>query len=282
MWIKIALREIDPFTLVFYRVLFASMGLGIYFILKRQKLNLRNWWVYAFIGFFNVALPFVLISWAETYISSGLAAILNSTVPIFTIVIASIFYKEDKFTLQHAIALIIGFAGVFVLSYKKMGGSSDFHFLAILAMLVAVLGYSASTVFARRVEKFVSPEEHSFGQVLAALVFVTPGMLATNPPVMFPHILTTWLALLWLGLIVSFIASLVWFKMIYEIGPSRASMMIYMFPLVGVLLGVIFLRETINWQVITGGLFIVVSIYIVNSKRKLQLRFNKKSGEAAE
>lgn len=105
--------------------------------------------------------------------------------------------------------------------------------------------------------------------MLAALIYVTPGMLATNTQVIIPRFPATWLALLWLGLIVSFIAQLIWFKMIYEIGPSRASMMIYMFPLVGVLLGVIFLGEKANWQVIAGGILILASIYIVNSKRIL-------------
>jgi drug/metabolite transporter (DMT)-like permease len=277
MWIKIALREINPFSLVFFRVLFASLGLGVYFVINRKKLSLRYWWIYTFIGFFNVAMPFVLISWAEMHISSGLASILNSTVPLFTIAIASIFYKEDKFTLRHALALMVGFIGVLILSYKKMGGSSDFQFLAILAMLAAVIGYSASTVFARRVKNLVSPEEHSLGQMLAAFIFVTPGMFVTNPLVTYPHIPATWLALLWLGLIVSFIAALVWFQMIYEIGPSRASMMIYMFPLVGVLLGVFFLGEKADWQVITGGLLILASIYIVNSKSSFPARKAKQS-----
>lgn len=270
MWIKVALREINPTQVVFYRVLFASLGLGVYFLIFRHKLNFRWWWVYAFIGFFNAALPFVLISWAETHISSGLAAILNSTVPLFTILIASIFYKKDKFTLQHGIALLIGLAGVVFLSYNKLGNGTDLQLLGIIAMLVAACGYAASTVFARRAENLVTPEQHSLGQMLAAVIFVTPAMLLTRPEVTLPHIPATWLALLWLGLIVSFIAALVWFQMIYEIGPSRASMMIYMFPLVGVLLGVIFLGEKANWQVILGGILILVSIYVVNSKRFIQ------------
>lgn len=266
MWIKIALREVDPFMLVFFRVLFAGAGLGIYFLYTRRKFNLRWWWVYAFIGFFNVAFPFALISWAENYISSGLAAILNSTVPIFTMIIAAIFYREDKFTLTRGIALVIGFLGVLVLSYNKLDGNAENHTLGIVAMLVAACGYGASTVFARRVDQFVTPENHSFGQILAALVFITPAMLITNSPLELPRTAVTWLGFAWLGLVVSFIASVVWFRMIYDIGPSRASMMIYMFPLVGVLLGVIFLGEQVSWQIILGGLLILASIYLVNSK----------------
>lgn len=278
MWIKIALREVDPFMLVFFRVLFAGIGLGIYFLITRRKFHLQWWWVYGFIGFFNVALPFALISWAENYISSGLAAILNSTVPIFTMIIAAIFYREDRFTLSRGIALVIGFLGVLVLSYNKLDGNSELHTLGIIAMLVAACGYGASTVFARRVSQHVSPEDHSLGQILAALVFITPAMFVTNSPIELPSNPITWIAFVWLGLIVSFIASILWFRMIYEIGPSRASMMIYMFPLVGVLLGIIFLGEKISWQIVIGGLLILAGIYIVNSKHFLQLGKSKVGG----
>ena len=267
MWIKIALREVNPFMLVFIRVLFASLGLGIYFLFNRRKLDLHWWWVYAFIGFFNVAFPFVLISWAETHISSGLASIINSTVPLFTMLIASFFYKEEKFTLQRGIALFIGFLGVLVLSYTKLEGNSEYQTLGILAMLVAACGYSASTVLARHVQKAVSPEDHSLGQMLAAVIFITPAMFISNSQLVIPHNPDTWVALAWLGLIVSFIAALLWFRMIYEIGPSRASMMIYMFPLVGVLLGIIFLGEKANWQMVVGGILILIGIYVVNSKQ---------------
>ena len=266
MWIKLALREVNPAALVFYRVFFASAGLGIYFLIGRRKLQLRWWWVYAFIGLFNVALPFILITWAETHISSGLASILNSTFPFFTMVIASIFYKVDKLTLPRGLALVLGFIGVFILSYQKMYGNSGSQTLGVIAMLVAACSYGASTVFARRVDRFVSPEDHSFGQMLAALVFLTPGMFITNSPIRLPGQPTTWFALLWLGLIVSFASALLWFKMIYEIGPSRASMIAYVFPLVGVLLGIIFLGESLNEQVVAGGIFILAGVYFVNSK----------------
>ena len=267
MMIKVALREINPFTIVFYRVLIAGIGLALFFIITRRKFNLRWWWVYAFIGFFNVALPFSLISWAENYISSGLASILNSTVPIFTTLFAAIFYKEDKFTLNNALALVLGFLGVLVLSYTKLEAVSQHRTLGIIALLVASCGYSASNVFARRVDKFVSPQEHSLGQVAAALLFITVAMFTTGSPVTLPLQQSTWIALLWMGIMVSFIAALQWFTLIYEIGPSRASMMIYMFPLVGVLLGIIFLGEKLHWQTVLGGLLILSGVYIVNAKQ---------------
>jgi len=267
LWIKIALREVNPFMLVFFRVLFASFGLGLYFAYHHFKFNLRAWWIFAIVGLFNVALPFALISWAETHISSGLASILNSTVPLFTMIIASFFYKADRFTLSRGIGVLVGFSGVLVLSYTRLEGNTEYQTLGIIAMLVAACAYGASTVFARRVDKIVTPQEHSLGQMLAGLIFITPAMLITNTPLNLPALPLTWTAFAWLGLLGSFIAPVIWFVMIYDIGPSRTSMVTYMFPLVGVLLGILFLKETMSWQVFVGGLLVLAGIYIVNSKR---------------
>jgi drug/metabolite transporter (DMT)-like permease len=271
LWIKLALREVGPFTLVFFRVLFATSGLLFYFFALRRKLNLRAWWVYLFIGFFNVALPFVLISWAETNISSGLASILNSTVPLFTMMIASLFFKEDRMTAVRIIGLVVGFTGVLILMANRMVDNTEAHTLGIIAMLVAAACYGASSVFARRVEHYVTYQDHSLGQMAAGLLFITPAMLIAEPPFTLPVISTTWIALAWLGLIGSFVAALIWFNMIYEIGPSRTSMVTYIFPLVGVLLGVIVLNEQLSWHLYVGGLLVLAGIYIVNSKRFSQL-----------
>ena len=271
LWIKIALREVGPFTLVFFRVFFATLGLTVYFLILRRKLALRWWWVYAFIGFFNVAFPFVLISWAETHISSGLASILNSTVPLFTMLIASIFIKEDRLTVERVIGLVVGFLGVMVLMYNKVADQGDFQTLGIIAMLVAAGCYGVSSVFARRADKYVTPEDHSMGQMAAGLIFITPAMFIAESPFALPAIPMTWVAVAWLGLIGSFVAAVIWFGLIYEIGPSRTSMVTYMFPLVGILLGVLILGETIELHHYLGGLLILAGIYFVNSKRFSQL-----------
>jgi drug/metabolite transporter (DMT)-like permease len=209
----------------------------------------------------------VLISWAETNISSGLASILNSTVPLFTMLIASLFFKDDRLTAVRVIGLVVGFTGVLILMSNRMVDNTQGHTLGIIAMLVAAACYGGSSVFARRVGHYVTPEDHSLGQMAAGLLFITPAMLIAEPPFTLPVITTTWIALAWLGLIGSFVAAVIWFNMIYEIGPSRTSMVTYVFPLVGVLLGVIVLNEQLSWHLYAGGMLVLAGIYIVNSKR---------------
>ncbi len=101
-WIKIAVDEIGPFTLVALRLTIAAIFAWLYIGFGKIPLprDARTIGSMAFVGLFNTAIPFTLISWGETRIDSGMAGVLNGTVPLFTIVIAHFFEVEDRFTLQ--------------------------------------------------------------------------------------------------------------------------------------------------------------------------------------
>lgn len=266
MWIKIALQEVGPFTLVFFRTLFASTGLILYFVITKRNFSFKNLWIYAVIGFFNVAFPFALISWSEQQISSGLAAILNSTVPLFTMLIASFFVKEDRMTIKRVAGIVVGFAGVMVLMSNRLGQETQNQTIGIIAMLIAACSYGASAVFARRTNHRVNSQDQSLGQMATGVLFIAPVMLIWEPPFHFPAHITTIVALVWLGLLGSCVAALLWFAMINEIGPSRTSMVTYMFPLVGVVLGLVVLKETLDWRLFVGGILVLAGIIVVNSK----------------
>lgn len=267
LWIKIALREVGPFTLVAFRVFFAALGLFIFFLAARKRL--KKEWIgrFLFVGFFNVAFPFVLISTAERSITSGMAAILNSTVPLFTILVAPIFLTEERFTLQRVAGLLLGFGGVIVLMSNRLGGGSDSTLAGIASMLIAALSYAVSGVYARKRSADIPVEAASFGQMAGALIFILPAALIVDAPFKFPSLPLTYLALLWLGLLGSCIATLLWYSLLHSVGPTRTSMTTYMFPLVGVLLGAVFLQENMDWHVLAGGALILLAIFIVNSRQ---------------
>jgi len=268
-WIKIGLQEVGPITLVFFRVLFAVIGLTIFFLLTRNKPLLKAWRLYLFLGIFNVALPFVLISWSEKHITSGMASILNALVPLTTSLIAAIFIKEEKLTFQRIAGVVLGFGGVLVLMSNKLSGESINQSFGILAMVIAVFCYGSSVVFARIKNRGVKPEDQALGQFAFALIFIIPAMFTVEAPFALPVRPISYIAFAWLGLLGSFIAAIMWYALLDEIGPSRVSMTTYMFPLVGVLLGAIILHEKVDWQVIVGGMMILLAIVIVNSRRKI-------------
>jgi len=151
MWIKIAVQEVGPITLVAFRVLFGLLfGLIVIFIQRIPfPRTSKQWSPLLLLGITNVAIPFFLISWGEQSIDSAVAAILDATVPLFTILIAHYLLNDDKMTWPKVVGLLIGFAGVIVLMSKDIGASFG-SVLGQLAVVLACAFYAGSAVFARR------------------------------------------------------------------------------------------------------------------------------------
>lgn len=265
-WIKIGLREVGPITLVFFRVAFATLGLLIFFLSTRKKFSLKYWWLYVFLGFMNVVMPFILISWSEERITSGLASVMNSTQPLVTALIASIFIKEERLTLQRILGLLVGFSGVFLLMSNRLSNGISDQGLGILAMVVAVFGYASSAVFARLNNQGVKPESQALGQMSFGLLFIIPAMLTIEDPFVLPTLPLSYVAFAWLGLLGSFVASILWYQLLNEIGPSRVSMTTYLLPLIGITLGAFVLHEQVDWRLLAGGALIILGIVVVNRK----------------
>jgi drug/metabolite transporter (DMT)-like permease len=270
LWIKIAVREIGPFVLVAFRLLFGLAGLFIIARLRKLSFprNRRTLLAFAFMGVFNTALPFVLISWGETKIDSGLAAILNGTVPLFTIVIAHFWLHDEKITLPRLAGLIVGFVGVVILVSRDFG-PQGLHgdVLGQLAVLAAALSYATAATFSRKFLRNQPPILQGLMILLIAdsiMWLITP--IATQPLVL-PALPLTWLALAWLGLLGSCTAYILYFYLINTWGPTRATLVTYVFPVIGLILGIIFLNEQPDWHLIAGSALVVAGILVVNFRQ---------------
>lgn len=268
LWIKIAVAEVGPFTLVALRLLFGVLGLLAVAGFKRPDWPVRGpvWRSLVILGLINTAIPFVLISWGELYIDSAVAAVLNSTVPLFTMIVAHLFLSDDRLTAMRLFGLLIGFVGVVVLLLRDLEGGFSGSALGQGAVLLAAMFYAGSSVFARRNARGVSPIVHSLVPLVAAdaaLWLVTPF---AETPLTLPALPLTWLAIAWLGLIGSCLAYLLYFYLLHSVGPTRTTLVTYVFPLVGVVLGVVFLNELLDWNLLVGGGLVVGSIAVVNSR----------------
>jgi drug/metabolite transporter (DMT)-like permease len=219
-------------------------------------------------GVINIAIPWMLISWAEQFTDSGTAAILNGTMPLFTIVLSPIFNKDDRITLPKIGGLLIGFLGVVILMSPSVQGQWTNDLLGQVAIILASVSYASTSVFVRKKMRGVSSPILSLFQMSAGAIIIWMIALITEKPMMFPSLPITWFALVWLGLLGSCIAFIIYFSLLHEIGPTRASMVTYIPPLVGMILGVGFLGETFYWQSLLGSLLIISGIAIVNSRKK--------------
>jgi drug/metabolite transporter (DMT)-like permease len=270
LWIKISLEEVGPITLVAYRAIFGLVVIGGWAFIQRKvwPWGLGDWLPFIVLGFTNIAAPFFLISWAEQEIDSAVASILNALVPLFTLVIAHYFLKDDRMTLQRVIGLLIGFCGVIVLLSKDIQSGQQDSLLGQGAVILATLFYAASSVYARKSTQHTPGLVRGAAPLVSASAVMWLGAGTLESPVVIPHLPMTWVALLWLGVLASGIAFVMMYYLLHEIGPTRATMVTYLLPLGGVVLGVVFLNEELSRQLAMGSLLILGSILVVNWKTK--------------
>jgi drug/metabolite transporter (DMT)-like permease len=268
LWIKIAIQEVGPFTLVGWRVGFGALT-GILATIFQRSIWPRDrstWVSYIILGLTSLAIPFVLISWGEKTIDSAVASILNASVPLFTIVLAHFTLRDDRMTTQKVLGLLVGFGGVVILLSKDMQPGDNNPILGQAAVLIASLFYAGSTVYARVKTEHVPGLVRGTAPLLTASIMMWVIIPVVEKPVHLPTLPITWIALAWLGILGSGLALFLWYYLLHEIGPTRTTLVSYIFPLGGVILGVIFLREELTWQLFLGALLIVASLVVVNWK----------------
>jgi drug/metabolite transporter (DMT)-like permease len=269
MWIKIAVQEVGPITLVAFRALFGLLFAIVVMSIQRVRWprTWQEWFPLLVVGLTNVAIPFFLISWGEKAIDSAVASILDATVPLFTILMAHYFLRDDKITLPKVLGLVIGFAGIVVLMSKDIGASPS-SLLGQAAVIVASLFYAISAVYVRKTTVEVPGIVRSAGPLISATATMWLGAFFFESPVHIPQLGITWVSLLFLGIFGSGLAFVMLYYLIHEIGPTRTTMVTYLFPLGGVILGVVVLHEQLTWQLILGAVLIIASLIAANWEPK--------------
>lgn len=272
MFIKIGLDGgLTPLTLVAIR-----LGLGALVMLalmRRQGLSLpRRGEVLlslAFLGFINNVIPFTLITWGEQYISSGLTAILNSTVPFFAVILSHVFLADERLNRRRVAGVMVGFLGVLLLFAPDLSSAvtalAD-RLAGQLAIILASAGYAMGSVFTRRRLQHVpaavlaaSQLGFAFLWTLApAIVWERPWQLQPSAPALF--------AVTWLGVLGSGIAYFLFFRLIKAIGATPTTMVTYVIPLFAVVFGLVFLREPLHWSYAAAMALIFAGVWLVNRR----------------
>jgi drug/metabolite transporter (DMT)-like permease len=267
LWIKIGVQEMDPATLVAYRVGLGALAMLAYVRLTGQRLprSARELAPLALLGLIATALPFFLITWGEQYIDSGTAAVLNSLTPIFSLVLAGFILRTESVTLVRVIGLVTGFAGAALLASREFALRGDpLALVGAGAVAVAAISYAGGASVSRAMvhgtpRNVVAAGNLTFG---AIYIWVFAALSGANlaPPTQADSII----ALLWLGLLGSFFAFLLLYFLIAHLEATVATMVTYLFPVVGVTLGVVFLRELLDARLAIGTGLVVVGIVVVS------------------
>lgn len=273
--IKIGVEELAVFQLVAIRVTLASV-LFVLFLLAtrryppRQIADLASIGV---VGFFNVALPFSLITAAEQQIDSSLATILNSTVPLFGLVIAHFVLLDEKLTRAKFAGLLTGYVGVMVLASRGLSDTGNSPLEGQAMMLGAALSYACAIVFMRLRLRHIDPLVIAgFSLTVGAVVVLPLAMLTDGMPNPSELETRTIVAVLTLSIINTVIAYFLFYSLIAAWG-TRSTMVTYTFPPIGISLGAIFLGEVVDARLIIGSILILGGIFVVNTQPKVILAF---------
>jgi drug/metabolite transporter (DMT)-like permease len=256
MFIKIGDRELQPITLVGFR-----MGLGALTLLpivlatvgaRRTLRDLRAAAVPLIVtGLVNSAIPILSITWAETRIDSGLTAIIQASAPLFTAGLALRFSRDQRVRGSRLAGLVVGFAGVALL----VGGRPSGQLVAALAVVFSAVCYAAAALYAGRRLGGISP-------LVTALGTLTAATLATLPIGLFelPSHMTGWkvtASVLTLGIAGTGVAYILYYGLIAGAGASRAILITYLVPTFAVVYGAVLLGEPVT-AVAIGGLALVL------------------------
>jgi len=267
--IKVGVEELNTFQLVSIRLAIASLLMLVYLIAAGHRLPSKgiDQLGIIFVGIFNVAVPFCLITQAEKSIDSSLATILNSTVPLFSLVIAHFALQDDKLTRMKIAGLLVGYLGVLILTSRGLGDAENSPLSAQIMMLLAVLSYAGAVVFIRARLRHLQPLTVAGSSLIVGAVVVIPLALVIESVPNFKNLSTdTILAMLTLGSLNTVIAYFLFYHLIAEWG-ARATMVTYTFPPVGITLGALLLHEPVDLRLIIGAAFILGGIFVVNYRR---------------
>ena len=285
-WIKIAVEEIPPATLVAWRMTLGAIGMvGLLVILRGVPMprGMREWLPLVVMGAVNAAIPIFLISWGEQFVDSGTAAVLNSLVPIFSLIIAGLMLRTEPVTALRVGGLVLGFIGAALLASRELELRADSSgLLGALAVVLAAISYAVGVSYARHRIK----STHRYVVAAGTLVFAAIDMwvlaLLIDGGIVIPSQLDTIVAIVWLGILGSFIAYVLFFFLIEHLGATMAAMVTYLFPVVGVAIGVVLLGERLDARLTLGTLLVLIGIAVVSLRFDPRVLVRLRRGTTAQ
>ncbi|NBO51175.1 MAG: DMT family transporter [Actinobacteria bacterium] len=264
IFIELGLEFLSPFGVTFTRCALGAITLLIILKIRKAKLptqksTWRKLWVVAML--LNVV-PGVLFAFAQQYITSVLAGIINATTPLMTLVFILLLFREEKLKPEQIIGLLVGALGVMTVVgvWKELG---DNQLIGVIALLLAVSCYGASYPYSTRnvVPLGLRPEALATGQLIMATLTLLPlfifnGVLGNAPRI------ESAIAMLLLGVFGSGFAYIWNFYITASAGSAIASTVTYLTPVVAVVIGWLYLGEEVFWHEIIGALIVITGALI--------------------
>ena len=270
---SLALRELEVFTIVALRVLIGSITLAIVILIVSKKYPLcafptgtKIWGSLMVMGLLNNVIPFSLIIWAQTHIESGLAGIFNATTAFFGILLAAIFYSDERLTVNKALGVTLGFAGVCVIIGWQALEKLDLRSVAQLALLGSSFSYGLAKVWSRKHLSDLHPISAAIGMLTCSSLIIVPVALYLHGLPNANLTPATYGAMLFLGIPATAMAYLLYYKSIQLSGSGNSSLVTLLVAPFAVFWGAIILNETLPVSAYAGFALIAVGMIVIDGR----------------
>lgn len=270
MFIKLGLQDLPPFTFASVRFVIAALILLVVVILRRRPLpqTRGEWWLIVITGFLAFSINYGTVFWGEQRISSGLAAILQSIIPVFGLVIAHYHLPEEGLTMTKLFGVLLGIAGVALIFSNQMTTEGPAALWGSVAIVLGAFAVAYANVLVKARGAKIDSATLALGQMLCGLVpLLLMGFLTEGNPFKLKWTGLALLSLGYLALVGSAVAFLLYYWLVRNIKVTNTMLIPLVTPLVAVLLGMLVLHESLTWRIGVGGAGIMSGIGLIVSRR---------------
>jgi drug/metabolite transporter (DMT)-like permease len=272
LFIKLGLNDLPPLTFAGIRFVIAAIILFSLIALRRVPLprNRRDLMLLALTGVLSFSLNYGLVFWGEQYISSGLAALLQSTLPAFGLIIAHYYLPRERMTLPKILGVLLGVLGVAVIFSNQLQVSGPKALWGSAALVVSAFCAAYANVLVKTYGLNLQPSVLAAGQMVFGLIpLLLIGIPLEGNPLKFHWTPIALISLLYLAIVGTVIAFLSYYWLMHNMDVTKTMLIALVTPVVAVVLGMLVLKEQLHWRTLVGGAMIMSGIgLIVVRKRK--------------
>jgi drug/metabolite transporter (DMT)-like permease len=265
---KIAIAEIPPLTMVLSRVSIGALALFLIARLSGVRVPLAGHApAFIVLALISNVIPFGLIAWSQQHIPSGLSSILNAATPLFTVLVAQAFTRDEKLTASRLAGVALGFVGVAVMMGPALLGQLGGHHLpAQLAAIAATISYGCASVYGKRF-RGLPPIGVATAQLFTSTVILLPIVALLERPWELPvpstHVVG---ALVGLGVLSTGLAFIIYFRILARNGATNISLVTFLVPVSAILLGAAFLGEALEPREFAGFGLIALGLAAIDGR----------------
>ena len=270
LFIKLGLRDLPPVSFAGIRFVIASLILLAIVAIRRRPIPRApaDWALIAVTGVFAFTINYGLVFWGEQYISSGLAALLQTTIPAFGLLIAHLHLPQERLTLVNVCGVVLGIVGVGVIFSNQLSVEGTLALWGSAAIVLGAFCAAYSNVLIKARGGHLDPALMAAGQMICGLIpLLVVGILTEGSPLRFNWTPLAIVSLFYLVLVGSVIAFMLYYWLVRNMDVTKTMMIALVTPLIAVILGMIVLDERLSWRTVLGGACIMLGIGLIVLRR---------------